>query len=84
MTNDEVSARLGIKPKEGALIEATLGFGDGQSAADALHMNYRSYRNKMGHIRRTMKIQSTLHLCVVYDRIRRGLSASEAMQGLAT
>lgn len=74
--------RLGITPTEALTIESVIQHSSVAAAARAHRMRRESFSMRLCYLKRKLHLKSTMHVCLLYDRVRRGASNAEAMEGL--
>lgn len=82
LTTMQMVQRLGVSPLEALTIEAVIEHSGVLGAAAPLGKRRETISMRMFHLKQKLRLSSTMHVCLLYDRIRRGASNSDAMEGL--
>lgn len=82
LTLPEVAERLGVTVSEARAAEQMLRYGDRISARNAIGLTKPAFESRMRRIQEQLRLHGDVHVCVVFERVRRGATTAEAMEGI--
>lgn len=83
LSHDETAQRLGVSGLMLQTINALTETGVTYRASEVLNIAPNTLRMRLARIRRNLGVRNNVCLCLLVDRVQRGMTNSEAMKGLS-